>query len=119
MLIPEEEHERDGVVELVHLLEVRDLVEIADVDDGEVLDAVCDLVEHFILAHAVRIPVATEADDDEAVFFGHDGLVDMPAGYEMRDDDGAHGVCVLMKSELRASLKIVSEQLRCVRSKSK
>ena len=64
----------------VHLLEVGDLVEIADVDDGEVLDAVGDAVEDFVLAHAVGVPVATEANDDKALFLGHDGLVDVPAG---------------------------------------
>ena len=93
MLVAEEEHQRDGVVELVHLLEVGDLVEVADVDDGEVLDPVGDFVEYFVLPHAVGVPVAAEADDDEAVFFRHDGLVDVPAGYEMRDYDGAHGEC--------------------------
>ncbi len=91
MLVAEEEHEGDGVVELVHLLEVGHLVEVADVDDGEVLDAVGDLVEHFVLAHAVGVPVAPEADYHEAVFFGHDCLVDVPAGDEVGDDDGAHG----------------------------
>ena len=91
VLVPEKEHQSDGVVELVHLFEVGDLVDVADVDYGEVLDAVGDLVEHFILAHAVGVPVAAEADDDEAVFFGHDGLVDVPAGDQVGDHDGAHG----------------------------
>ena len=90
VLVAEEEHEGDGIVEFVHLLEVGDLVEVADVDDGEVLDAVGDLVEDFVLPHAVGIPVAAEADHDQAVFFGHDGLVDVPAGDEVGDDDGAH-----------------------------
>jgi hypothetical protein len=91
VLVAEEEHHRDRVVQLVHLLEIRHLVQVADVDDGEVLDAVRDLVEHFVLAHAVWVPVAPEADYDEAVFFGHDGLVDVPAGDEVGDYDGTHG----------------------------
>lgn len=91
VLVAEEEHERHAVVEFVHLLEVGHLVEIADVDDGEVLDAVGDAVEDFVLAHAIRVPVAAEADYDEAFFFGEDGLVDVPAGGEMGEDDGAHG----------------------------
>ena len=35
--------------------------------------------------------------DDEALFFGEDGLVDVPAAVEMGDDDGTHceGVCVV------------------------
>jgi hypothetical protein len=90
VLVAEEEHHRHRVVELVHLLEIRDLVEVADVDDGKVLDAVGDLVEDFVLPHAVWVPVAAEADYDQAVFFGHDGLVDVPAGDEVGDYDGAH-----------------------------
>lgn len=92
MLVAEEEHQRHAVVEFVHLLEVRYLVEIADVDDGEVLDSVGDAVEHFILAHAVGVPVAAKADDYETFFFGEDCLVDMPAGGEMGKDDRAHGL---------------------------
>jgi hypothetical protein len=93
VLVPEEKHHRDGIVQLVHLLEVWHLVEVTDVDDGEVLDAVGDFVEDFVLAHAVGVPVAAEADYHEPVFFGHYGLVDVPAGYEVGNDDGAHGCC--------------------------
>lgn len=42
MLVAEEEHQRHRVVELVHLLEVGDLVQVADVEDGEVFDPVGD-----------------------------------------------------------------------------
>lgn len=42
MFVPKEEHQRHGVVKLVHLLEVRHLVEVAHVKDGEVLDTVGD-----------------------------------------------------------------------------
>ena len=84
VFIPEEEHERDGIIELIHLLKVRDLIEIADVDDGEVLDAVGDAVEHFVLSHAVWVPVSTEADDDQALFRGQNGLGDMPSCNQVR-----------------------------------
>jgi hypothetical protein len=94
VFVAEEEHHGHRVVELVHLFEVGDLVEVADVDDGEVLDAVGDFVEDFVLAHAVWVPVAAEADYHQAVFFGHDGLVDVPAGDEVGDYDGAHGCAV-------------------------
>jgi hypothetical protein len=64
VFVAEEEHDGHGIVELVHLVEVGDLVQIADVDDGKVFHAVGDAVEDFVLAHAVLVPVATEADDD-------------------------------------------------------
>lgn len=107
MLVSKEEHESDWVVELVHLLEVWDLVEVADVDNGEVLDAIgnacymlensyCALnscqrtVENLVLAHAVRVPVAAESDDDKALLFGEDGLVDVPASDQVRKNNRSH-----------------------------
>lgn len=68
VLVSEEEHERARVVELVHLVEVGHLVDVAEVDGGEVADLVGDLVEDFVLAHTIWIPVAPEADHDETVF---------------------------------------------------
>lgn len=91
MLVSKEEHERDRVVQFVHLFKVGHLVEIADVDDGKVLDAVGDAVQHFVLSHAVGIPIAAKANDDQPLFLRHDGLVDVPAGDEMGEDDGTHG----------------------------
>ena len=105
MLIAEEEHQRHRIVEFVHLLEVGYLVQIADVEDGEILHAVGDPVEDFILPHTVCIPVAAEADHDETLFFAHDGLVDVPAGHEVGEDDGAH-VCgqELLMAEISINL---------------
>jgi len=79
VFVPEEEHDCHGIVKLVHLVEIGDLVEIANVDNSEILDSVGDAVEDFVLAHTVRIPITTEANDNEALFFGHDGLIDVPA----------------------------------------
>lgn len=41
-------------------------------------------IEDFILSHAVGLPIAAETDYDKALFFGHDGLVDMPSCFKMR-----------------------------------
>lgn len=42
MLVSEEEHESYRVVQLVHLLEIWYLIEVTNIDDGEVLDTVSD-----------------------------------------------------------------------------
>ena len=47
VLIPEEKHNGDGVVEFVHLLEVWHLIEITNVDDSEVLDPIGDAYEQL------------------------------------------------------------------------
>lgn len=79
------------------------LVNVAEVDDGEVLDALGDLEEGFILAHAVlrvvsagffvltyfsasaltratyRIVVTAEADDDDTLlFYGRESVSGLP-----------------------------------------
>jgi hypothetical protein len=36
------------------------------------------------------LPVPTEADDDQTLLLGHDGLVDVPACDEVGEDDRAH-----------------------------
>jgi len=95
MFIAEEEHEGNRIVEFIHLLEVGDLVEVADVDDGEVLDTIGDAVEDLILSHAIRIPITTETDDDKSFIFAHDCLVDVPSGNEMGEYNRSHGVCCL------------------------
>ena len=40
------------------------------------------------MGHAVL--VATEADDDEALLFGEDGLINVPAGVEVRKHNRTH-----------------------------
>jgi hypothetical protein len=40
--------------------------------------------------HAIGICIGTEAYDDEAGFFGKDGLVEVPGGGEVGEKDGAH-----------------------------
>ena len=42
MLVAEKEHERDRIVEFVHLFEIGHLIEVANVEDGEVFDSVGD-----------------------------------------------------------------------------
>lgn len=91
MFVPEEKHNGAWIIKLIHLVEVRDAINVANVDDGKAFNFLRNLVQHLVLAHAVRIPVAAEADDDESIFLTEDGLVDVPSRDEVGDDDGAHG----------------------------
>lgn len=86
----EKEHDGTWIVQFVHGVEVRDTVDIADVDDGKILDFLSDLVENLILSHTIRIEIATKANDDKALVFGENCLVDVPTGFKVRKDDGAH-----------------------------
>jgi hypothetical protein len=45
VLVAEEEHEGDRVVEFIHLFKVGNLIQVADVDDCEVLDTIGDTFE--------------------------------------------------------------------------
>jgi hypothetical protein len=83
MLVTKEEHDSTRVIKFIHFVEVWNLVNVNKVEDSKVLDLVGDAVEDFILFHALLVPVTAEADDDEAVVFGHDGLVNVPASVEV------------------------------------
>lgn len=114
MFISKEEHDGNRVVEFVHFVEVGDLIDIAEVDDCKVLDLFGDTVEDFVLSHAVGIPVASKADNYETVFFGHDGLIDVPASLEVGENDGSHGDCgvvvvVVMVVMMEVLMKVVFE----------
>ena len=63
--------------------------------------------EDFVLAHAVWVVVAAKTDNDEALFFREDGLVDVPAGAEVGDDDGTHGAICVERLLGRGCLQIV------------
>lgn len=90
VFVAEEEHQGDRIVEFVHLFEVGYLIKIANIDDGEVFDSVGNLIEDFILSHAIWIPITTKTNYYKAFVFGENSLVNMPGGDEMRNDDGAH-----------------------------
>jgi hypothetical protein len=83
VFISEKEHDCDGIIQLIHLVEIGDFVDIDKVKDGKVFAYFGDFEEDFVLLHTFLIVVTTEPDDDEAVVFRHDGLVDVPAGVEV------------------------------------
>lgn len=47
----------------VHLVKVGNLIDVANVDDCEILDLVGDFVQYFVLLHAVLVPIASESND--------------------------------------------------------
>jgi hypothetical protein len=93
MFIPEKEHDGTRIVKFIHLVKVGDFIDVDQVENGKVFAFIGDAVKDFVLFHAFFIPVAAETDDYYAVVFGHDGLVDVPAGVEMgehvRHDEGS------------------------------
>jgi hypothetical protein len=106
MFVAKEEHKGDRVVKLckksvqsrnevtmihtIHLLEVGNLIKVANIDDREVLDTVGNAVQNFVLSHTIWIPISAKPNNYETFLFRHDGLVDMPAGNEMGKYDRAH-----------------------------
>ena len=64
MFIPKKKHQRNRIIQLIHLLEIRHLIQITHIKHSKVFNSVGDAVQHFVLAHAVGVPVATEADYD-------------------------------------------------------
>ncbi len=93
VLIPVEEHRRARVVQLVHAVEIGYLVDVHQVNHGEVLDLLGYAEQDLVLDHADLVGIATEAYDHDAIFLGQDGLVDLPSAAEMgqhvRHDDNS------------------------------
>jgi len=83
VLVPKEEHYSTGVVQLVHLVEVRDLADIDEVDDAKVLHLFGNGVEAFVHLHTGWIPVVAKPDADNSILLRQDGLVDLPAIVQM------------------------------------
>lgn len=79
MFVPIKEHHCTWVIQLIHLVEVRNVSDINQIDDREVLHFVRNGVECLVHLHALWIPVMTETDDDDAILLGLDRLIDVPA----------------------------------------
>lgn len=75
------------------LVEIRHLGDIDEIDDSEVLHLFSDAVECLIHRHALTIPVVSKAHNNNAVFFGFDGLIHVPTRGKMwkkvRHDEGS------------------------------
>lgn len=88
---PPEKHDRALVVDLIHAVEVGHLLVVNEVHRGEVLDLVGDLVQVLVHDHDGGVAGAAEAEDGDLALFREDGLVDVPGGVEVGEEDGAHG----------------------------
>lgn len=73
-----------------HLVEIRHLSNVYKIDDGEISNLLCNAVQRLVHFHACVIVVVAEANHYDAVFFRKDGLVDVPSGWQVREEVG-HG----------------------------
>ena len=104
---PVEEHDGAWVIQFIHLvgwqnlstslawkhkttianlIEVRNLRDVAQVDHSKVLHFLRHTIEGLVHSHALGIPVVAEPNDDDPIFLGFDGFVNVPAGGEMREE---------------------------------
>ena len=81
-----EKHRRTGIVEFIHGVEIWYLINVYDIDNGKILDLFGNIGEDFVLHHADGVRVSSKSNDDDAVFFRDDGLIDFPAAIEMRKE---------------------------------
>jgi len=64
---------------ITHLVEIRYLCDVAQVNDGKVLHLLGDRVERLVHYHALRVPVMPETNNNYAILFRFDRLIDVPA----------------------------------------
>ena len=67
-----------------NLVEVWYLRDVAEVDDGKVLDFLGDRVERFVHHHTLCIPVVSKANNHDTVLFRFDRFIYVPARREVR-----------------------------------
>jgi len=52
---PPEEHDRTGIKQFIHVIEVRYFLVVDEVDDGEFFNFVCNLVEELVHGYALGV----------------------------------------------------------------
>lgn len=62
MFVAVEEHERHGVKQLVHLVEIRYFSDVHHVKHHKVAELIGYLHDYFVHLHAVGVPIVTETD---------------------------------------------------------
>ena len=87
------------IVKLVHGREIRDLIDIAQIYDGEILHLVRDFGKHIILAQTVGVSILAKADDDKTIILAQDGLVNVPRRVQVRQNHRTHGVSLFRSTE--------------------
>lgn len=63
MFVSEEEHHGAGIVQLVHLVEVRHLRDVDQIDDCKVFHFLGNAVHDLVHFHARRVPIVSETYD--------------------------------------------------------
>ncbi|KAH3660218.1 hypothetical protein OGAPHI_007423 [Ogataea philodendri] len=90
VLVAVEEHHRHRVVQLVHLVEVGNLVDVAQIDNGKLADLGRNPVQQLVHQHAVAVGVAAKPDHHQTVVLGQNGLVNVPARSKVRQKYASH-----------------------------
>jgi len=67
VLVAEKEHARARIVQLVHLIKIRNLANIHKIDYAEVFNLFSDGEEGLVHHHAGRVPVMTEPDQNNTI----------------------------------------------------
>ena len=63
MSVTEEKHDRAGIIEFIHSVEIGHLRDVYEVYSGKLTHLLSHLVQSFINLHAGGVPVVAEADD--------------------------------------------------------
>lgn len=108
MLVSEEKHDGARIEQLVHVVEVRHLRVVAQINDGEVLHLLRDAVQELVHLKTLSVPVAAKTHDHQAVLLypvgqsvngttagkqqltGQDGLVHVPSRVQVRQKNASH-----------------------------
>lgn len=69
-----------------HLVEIRNIRDIHQIDDGKVLNLLSHTMQSLVHSHTLGIPVVPEPKDDDTIFFRLDCFIYVPAGGKMWEE---------------------------------
>lgn len=69
LYLPPKEHDSARIIQFIHLVEIRHLLDIDDIESRKCLDLGRDFVEQFIHGHALGETVLAESDHNYMAFF--------------------------------------------------
>lgn len=85
VLVLEEKHDANGVVQLVHLVEVRNVLDIDSIYDGHILELDDDSSQRLVHKHALRSGFLAPTYHNDSVLLTEDGLVDRPCVWQSNE----------------------------------
>ncbi|KAA8903361.1 hypothetical protein TRICI_005719 [Trichomonascus ciferrii] len=79
VFVAEKEHDTHWIVEFIHLVESRDLVNVAYINSGKVANLFGNVVQNLVHLHTFGVVISAKPNHNQTVFLRENGLINMPS----------------------------------------